>query len=329
MEPRPQRPRPQTPPPGTPPGGAQQGPHPGPDPSQQAPQQGPPGQDPAAFVSPPRVDYDYSPLDLQPPGQRRKRQIIAGIIGALAVVAIGALIVAGWMALREDDDDTPVDTTTDRVAELNATAPAESGDGDTNTAAGDGTLAAGDVATEPPTAVPPTPTPEAVVYDEAAIRAALPVVESMPGPFQEVGDMPQDLEYVTNALGGGPEIEALLSTNGWQAAMARTFESTDPATTGSTQIVVSVHAFQDDASAQAMLPEFDSILQTFGWTSAEMEQMGDGSRMLTWSNPETGDTAVTVYVVEGQLVYRVAVFGPPEFDSTENAIYVTNQLVGP
>lgn len=332
MEPRPQRPRPKTPPSGSPPnGGQQQGPPVGPDPSQQAPHQGPPEQDPAAFVSPPRMEYDYSPLDLQPPGQRRKRQVIAGVIGALVVVAIGALIVAGWMALREDDDTVGPDDN-DRVAELTATETndeAADGDNEGNTSEGAaGTPAAEDEATQPPTEVPPTPTPETIIYDENTIRAELPVVESMPGPFVEVGDLPQDLEGVTAALGGGPEVEDLLATNGWQAGMSRTYESTDTATTGSSQVVVSVHAFQDNASAQAMLPEFDSILASYGWTSVEMEQMGDGSAMLVWTSPETGDEAVTIYLVEDQLVYRIMVQGPPGYDSTENAVHVANQILG-
>lgn len=331
MEPRPQRPRPQTPPPGSQPnGGQQQGPPVGPDPSQQAPQHGPPEQDPAAFVSPPRMEYDYSPLDLQPPGQRRKRQIIAGIIGALVVVAIGALIVAGWMALREDDEGVGTDENNDRVAELTATETDDEADDEGAAPADDdaaGTPAA-EEATQVPTEVPPTPTPEAIVYDENSIRAALPVVESMPGPFQEAGDTPQELEGVIEALGGGPEVEQLLETHGWQAGMARTYESTDPATTGSTTVVVSVHAFESDEAAQAMLPEFDSILSSFGWTQAEMEQIGDGSAMLTWTAPDTGNEAVTIYLVDGQLVYRVMVQGPPGVDSTENAIYVANQILG-
>lgn len=332
MEPRPQRPRPQTPPSGTPPnGGQKQAPPIGPDPAQHAPHQGQPEHDPAAFVSPPRMDYDYSPLDLQPPGQRRKRQVIAGIIGALVVIAIGALIVAGWMALREDDDSVNPDDNNDRVAELTSAATDEAaadGDGETIDEGAAGTPAAGNEETQPPTEVPPSPTPEATIYDANTIRAALPVVESMPGPFQEVGDTPQELASVTEALGGGPEVEGLLSTHGWQAGMARTYESTDPATTGSTRVVVSAHAFKDDAAAQAMLPEFDRILQSYGWTSVEMEPMGDGSAMLVFNDENTGEDAVTIYFVDGQIVYRVAVYGPAGFDSTPNAIHVVNQVLG-
>jgi len=274
------------------------------------------------------MEYDYSPLDLQPPGQRRKRQIIAGIIGALVVVAIGALIVAGWMAIREDDSDDPTPPTNDRVAELTSTAT-ETTDEGASTEDSTGTATANESATKAPTQAPPTPTaPAATVYDATSIRAELPVVESMPGAFSEAGDLPQDLAGVTEALGGGPEVETMLSTTGWQAGMARTFVSNDPATTGSTQIVVSVHAFKDDAGAQAALPEFSSILEGFGWTRIEGTQLGDGSTTFTWTDPENGDEAVTIYVVDGQLLYRVFVTGPAGVDSTENAIHVVNQLTG-
>jgi hypothetical protein len=327
MEPRPQRPRPKTPP-GSPPNGGQQAPQVGPDPSQHAPQLGQSGQDPAAFVAPPRNEYDYSPLDLQPPGQRRKRQIIAGAIGALVVVAIGALIVAGWMALRDDDNgDTPGDT--DRVAELNSPT---TDDGETNEE-GEGddvaTPPAEETVAEPPVVVPPTQVPEVTIYDANTIRTELPVVESMPGAFNEAGDLPQDLQGVTDALGGGADVEEMLARNGWQAAMARTFTSADPAATGSTSIVVSVHAFQDDGSAQTALPEYAAILEGYGWSPIEAEAFGDGSRTLVWTDATTGEDAVTIYVVDGQLLYRVFVIGPSGFDSTPNAIHVVNQLVGP
>jgi hypothetical protein len=111
MEPRPQRPRqpqgghPQQP--GNPSGAGSppsqsQGPIPLPD---QDPHGYPQGYEPGGYTAPPRTDYDYSPLDLAPPGQRRRRQIIAGVIGALAVILIGVLIVSGWMLLRDDDPD--------------------------------------------------------------------------------------------------------------------------------------------------------------------------------------------------------------------------------
>lgn len=326
MEPRPQRPRPQTPPHGAPPSGGQTPPLAGTDTTQFTPQY-PPGQDPAAFVAPPRMDYDYSPLDLQPPGQRRKRQVIAGVIGALVVLAVGALIVAGWMALR-DDDDSVTNPPNNRVAELAATAT-ETGE---DKAAGvnvDGTPAAPVSIAAPTTNTPPTATsPQAKVFDAGSIRTALPVVESMPGAFSEAGDLPQDLDTVVDALGGGAEVETMLTDNGWQAAMARTFVSDDPASTGTTSIVVSVHAFEDEASAQAALPAYSSILEGYGWTAVEAEQVGDGSKQLAWTDASTGEDAVTMYVVDGQLLYRVFAIGPSGFDSTSNTNYVINQILG-
>lgn len=323
MEPRPQKPRPQ-------PNGAPQGPQPpaqqvGPDPAQQTQQFQPqPGYDPSAFVAPPRAEYDYSPLDLQPPGQRRKRQIIAGIIGALVVVAIGALIVAGWMALRDDDTDVNPTPENNRVAELNST-PTEAA------ATGNTTPAAAETST---TAAAPAPQPTATtaaavtIYDATSIRTTLPVVESMPGTFTEGGDSPQDLNAVTEALGGSSEVQTMLADTGWQAAMTRSFTSSDPAATGTNRINVSSHAFKDEASAQVALPQYATILEGYGWEPIEGEQLGDGSRTLVFTDPATGEDAVTIYVVDGQLLYRVFAIGPSGFDSTPNAIHVVNQLLG-
>lgn len=167
------------------------------------------------------------------------------------------------------------------------------------------------------------------IYDAESIRTALPGAEHMPGAFEQAGDSPQRLEDVIAALGGDPEIEDLLTAHGWQAAMARTFTSNDPDSTGSTQIVVSVNAFEDKDSALAVFPKFDAVLQGFGWTSSEMEPVGEGSTMLTWTNSASGEEAVTIYVVSGQLLYRVFVIGPEGFDSRPNAMYVVNQVLGP
>ncbi len=326
MEPRPQKPRPQPAQNGAPTQGVPVAPHIGPDPSQQTqPYQPQPGFDPSAFVAPPRAEYDYSPLDLQPPGQRRKRQIIAGIIGALVVVAIGALIVAGWMALRDDDESVDPTPANNRVAELNSTPTEPAASTGATTPAAQQTTT--EVAAPPPVPTATTAAPT-TVYDATTIRTTLPVVESMPGPFTEGGDTPQDLAAVTEALGGTSDVETMLATTGWQAAMTRTFVSADPATTGTTTINVSSHAFKDEASAQAALPQYATILEGFGWVPVEGEQLGDGSRTLARTNPDTGEDAVTIYFVDGQLLYRVFAIGPSGFDSTPNAIHVVRQILG-
>ncbi|MCA9833125.1 MAG: hypothetical protein KC435_04215 [Thermomicrobiales bacterium] len=323
MEPRPQKPRPQTPP------AAPQGTQPtAPDPTlhTQHTQQFQPqaGYDPSAFVAPARMEYDYSPLDLQPPGQRRKRQIIAGIIGALVVVAIGALIVAGWMALRDDDKSDDIPPTNDRVAELNATATATETD---DSSSGNETTTGTDEpkATEKPSEPTAVPTTTSGTYTSDTLRTVLPVVESMPGDFVEAGDTPQDLDEVVSNLGGGDEVESMLTGYGWQGSRGRKYDSSDPATTGSTSITVSVHAFKDTESAQGALNEFATILQSFGWTATEGETYGDGSQTFTFSDTESD--SVSIYVVKDNLLYRVFATGPTGFDSTDNAIYVVEQIL--
>ena len=101
MEPRPQRPRAQS--------GQQQ-----PTRQQAVPQQGPPqghpveyplGADPTEFVAPPHTEYDYSPLDLAPPGQRRRRQLVAAAVGGLSVLLLGAIIFFAYLLLRDDPAD--------------------------------------------------------------------------------------------------------------------------------------------------------------------------------------------------------------------------------
>ncbi|MCO5214942.1 MAG: hypothetical protein M9953_03240 [Thermomicrobiales bacterium] len=323
MEPRPQKPRPQTPPTGATQPVSQPGTPAAPQPTQQIPYQ--PGHDPAAFVAPSRMEYDYSPLDLQPPGQRRKRQIIAGIIGALVVVAISALIVAGWMALRDDDKGGNNTNDDNRVAELTAspTAPPT----DESQVSTPGAESTTPPETEVTPTVPPTAVPTFPVFDATTIRSALPVVESMPGPFVEAGDTPSTFADVVDALGGDPSIETTLTDLGWQASMQRSYTSSEPETTGTTIITVSVHAFKDEVSAQSALDLYATILGSIGWTPVDWDQYGGGSRLLTWTDPTSGEESVSIYVVDGNLLYRVRATGPAGFDSTENAIWVVNQIV--
>jgi hypothetical protein len=103
MEPRPQRPR-------TPASSTGQGNRP-----RQPGQEPPAGYagDPTAFVAPQRTEYDYSPLDLAPPGQRRRRQFVAAAVGALSVLLLGAIIFFSYLLLRDED---PPDQNDDLLA---------------------------------------------------------------------------------------------------------------------------------------------------------------------------------------------------------------------
>ena len=149
----------------------------------------------------------------------------------------------------------------------------------------------------------------------------------MPGAFVEAGDTPQNLAEVVDALGGGTDVETMLTENGWQGAISRNYDSSDAAATGSTQVTVSVHAFGDEGAARAALAEYAGILETFGWTPVEAESYGGGSRTLIFSDTNLGTDSVSIYVVKDQLLYRVRVTGPTGFDSTENAIYVVEQIL--
>lgn len=57
------------------------------------------------YIAPPRTEYDYSPLDLAPPGQRRRRQFVAAAIGGLTVLLLVAVGVLAVLLFRDDDDD--------------------------------------------------------------------------------------------------------------------------------------------------------------------------------------------------------------------------------
>jgi len=94
MEPRPQRPR-------TPASSSGQGTRSQPTVGHDTPS-GYAG-DPGAFVAPQRTEYDYSPLDLAPPGQRRRRQLVAAAVGALSVLLLGAIIFFSYLLLRDED----------------------------------------------------------------------------------------------------------------------------------------------------------------------------------------------------------------------------------
>jgi hypothetical protein len=69
----------------------------------------PEGADPTAFIAPPRTEYDYSPLDLAPPGQRRRRQLVAAAVGGLSVLLLGAIIFFSYLLLRDEEPPSQAD----------------------------------------------------------------------------------------------------------------------------------------------------------------------------------------------------------------------------
>ena len=331
MEPRPQKPRQpqggrpaQTGGDGTPPQPPQQGytPLPG-----QEPQAYPQGYDPGAFVAPPRTDYDYSPLDLAPPGQRRRRQVIAGVIGALAVVLIGALIVFGWMLLRgEDGGDSGTN-----IAAVATESPAANDVAGANTGATPTPETAPTEASQPTQPVSPTPTPQpagpGIDTSEAGLTQLLPDPGLAPAGFDSGTDSTNDLAAVVAAIGGNRQAEQNLTDWGWTANVSRAFNNTEP-TDGSTDaLLASLHGFKDAPSAAAALTFYADYLASTGASDVDAPALGDSARMLSTTD-EGGNVSVSLYVQQGPVLYRFWGVASAGGDPTQAVIDFATQTLG-
>lgn len=218
MEPRPQRPRPAPP----------AGPHHGPAGHHAAPGQSPEGHyeeyDEQPYIAPPRTEYDYSPLDLAPPGQRRRRQFVAAAIGGLAVLLLVTVGILAYLLLNDDDDggDPNVDiaalatenAATRAALDAESTSIAEAGANQTATAEGaaseDGE---GTAESESAAGSETDPTSEATeeTSGEEATEPAGDGEETAPTATTEGESAPSDSS--AEAAGAGPdvsELEALL-----------------------------------------------------------------------------------------------------------------------
>jgi hypothetical protein len=275
------------------------------------------------------MDYDYSPLDLAPPGQRRRRQFIAGAIGALSVVLLGALIVFGWILLR---DEAPSD-------DENLTAIATQAPSDDGLAAAPGEDAAGTPApaTEAPTTVPaptqpastdpvpPDPAGQAVATDQDSLIATLPNAAMLPPGFGEGADTVRTQEEVVNALGGSRIAEQNLANWGWTANVERAFNNTAPEAGATSNITISLHGFKDAASAAEALPFYSDVLAANGYYDVPAPALGESARMLQLDQ-EDGGTLVALYVQQGPILYRVGGYALGG-DPTQDVINVATQML--
>lgn len=351
MEPRPQRPRTQI----GPPQGRSQG-QPGPGASDQQPPQGGrsgPGEygegtDPATFIAPSRTDYDYSPLDLAPPGQRRRRQFVAATVGGLTVLLLGAIAVFGYLLLRDepaDSDQSDLIAAQTEAAELRATAAAaetivaQAAAQQTAVAQGPGATSATPpvVATEPPSGAAGAPTAGATQAPTEApadaantaqtpeeLAALLPEADAAPAGLDTAADSELDQAGVVEALGGGRPAEQNLETWGWTGNAQRVFSPSDPGALGAeatTFLSASVHGFATPEAAAEALPFFSDILVDGGWAEVEAPDLGDAARMLQTVN-EDGSTNVALYIQDGTVLYRIggsSTGGDPTQDVTDMA----------
>lgn len=289
----------------------------------------PEGYDPAAIVPPPRTDYDYSPLDLAPPGQRRRRQLIAGAIGALSVVLLGALIVFGWILLREDgsvNDENRVAIATEAPSDNSVVAAADENIVGTPAATTEAPPTA-----PPPTepaatdAVPPDPAGQVVATDQDSLIAALPDASTLPPGFGEGTDTARTQEEVVNALGGSRIAEQNLANWGWTANVERAFNNAAPEAGATSNITISLHGFKNAASAAEALPFYSDVLAANGYYDVEAPSLGANARMLQLDQ-EDGGVLVALYVQEGPILYRVGGYALGG-DPTQDVINVATQML--
>ena len=333
MEPRPQRPRSVS---GQPPrpassdqttqtnGSGTYATSPG-DPNANAYQQGP--FDPTTFIAPPRTEYDYSPLDLAPPGERRKRQFVAAAVGALLIVLLAAVAVFAYLMLKPDNGGKKTNdlaAAQTQVAHNQATLSAQqtviaqAAKKETATVTVPGAATAPAAAASSPAAAAASPASTAVVATGAGsgtaskgptptqLKALLPDQSIMPEGLSSVTDNERSFSDVVAALGGTPSVEANLKKWGWSGNEERSFSAPDASQLvagATTNIVVSVHGFSSATGAKDALKLYADYLATQGYSEVQAPQVGDSARMLQ-STGADGTMNVALYVQQGNVLYR-------------------------
>jgi hypothetical protein len=347
MEPRPQRPRP------TSAQGQSTQPHAGGPSSSSSPQGYPEGADPTAFIAPPRTEYDYSPLDLAPPGQRRRRQLVAGVIGVFALVLIGAIAVFGYLLLRDDSPDTNPNVAATQTALAQQEASLEARQTEVanlvpkatgtpqgaGTGSGAGTAAGTDGgagAETQPTKTQPTTAPTQVAATTAGptidqLKALLPDKSIMPVGLDTVEDTGLDEPGVVAALATNPGAQENLDKWGWSGNAGAKYSASDPGSldpTATTAISISIHGFGSDAyAADALTFYSDALIKAGGsWQEATAPSLGGKARLLT-QKLEDGTTNVALYVQKGNALYRIG-GSSPGGDPTDSVLQVATQMLG-
>lgn len=325
----------------------------------------PPGYDPSGFVAPPRTEYDYSPLDLAPSGQRRRRQLVAAAIGGLSVLLLGAIIFFSYLLLRDEKPPTENDdllASQTEVAQKQATLAAEQtvvaqvavdqtqqAESQQGTAEGEGNeTPAGDSETEPTatTAAEQTEETPADGAEPTATTAAgpgaenssltpeqlnelLPAAEIMPEGLTETSDANLDLAFVTEAIGGNRIAETNLEEWGWSGNAQRQFtpaEGTEVDPASTSSIVVSIHGFATPEGAGEALVYFsDIIINSDGYVEGDDPGLGDSSRIVSLT-AEDGSTNVALYVQQGSVMYRFGGFSASG-DPTADVIAVAEEVL--
>ncbi|MGN6033544.1 MAG: hypothetical protein ACTHQE_17965 [Thermomicrobiales bacterium] len=303
----------------------------------------PAAQESRGFIAPPRTEYDYSPLDLAPPAQRRKRQLVGGVIAALALIVLGALAVFGYLLTRDDKPSEAelLAPTQTAIAAFQATSTAEVAQSAVGTPSASETAAATEpsaAGTQPATGGQPTAASTQPAQQNASsgpsqadLEALLPEASALPVTgLDVVEDSNLTEEQVAAALGGTRPAEQNLETWGWSGNATRSYSAADPASldpSATTAIVISVHGFKSPESAQEALTFFSDILVNSGYEEIDAPQLGDKVRMLKIPN-EDGSTNVALYVTKGNVMYRIGGSAGVGGDPTDVVTQVAQSLLG-
>jgi hypothetical protein len=310
------------------------------------PEEGGPYQqpDPTAMVAPPRTDYDYSPLDLAPPGQRRRRQLVAAALGGLLMLVLVAAIVFAFLVLRDpggDDGENDIAAAQTQIAATDAAQQASTPDAteppaeETQAAGAEGgpTATAGLDAAGEQAAVDPTQ-PAAAPPNASAgptsdqLMAMLPAQDIIPLGLDQVADSSLTKDQVVAAVGGNREAETRLNDLGWSGNAQRSFTAADPAVLppdATTDLTVSLHGFGSDAAAAEALTFYSDVLLNSGYQEIEVGEVGATNRLLVQPQ-EDGGTTVALYVQQGPVLYRVGGYSPAG-DPTTNVVTVAQAMI--
>lgn len=311
----------------------------------------PEGADPT-LIAPSRTEYDYSPLDLAPPGQRRRRQIVAAAVGLLTLLLLGAVGVFGYLLLRDEPSgENNLAASQTEVARDGATVAAQqtlvADSAAQETAAAGGAPASPDASPPPDTEVAESggeATQEAAERRVATgsgsgsddeglppeqLQELLPDESVIPEGLTESVDNERTLDQVVGALGESPEIQENLEGWGWSGNVERTFSAPDPAALeadATTVVLVSIHGFAGEDAAGEALTFYADALAEIGHQDGEAPEVGDGATRLLSVQGEAGETTVSLYVQQEGVVYRIVGISPGG-DPTAVVTDVAEQLI--
>jgi hypothetical protein len=249
------------------------------------------GVDPTSFIAPARTEYDYSPLDLAPPGQRRRRQLVAAAVGGLSVLLIGTIVFFSYLLLRDEEAPSENDdllAAQTEVAQREATLSAEQTV--IAQAAADQTAAAQELNPDA------TEAPAGNVTEEAAAETPAAGEET-----PAAGETPDSAE--TPAAGEeGAENAPDLSGNGALSAeqLTETLPSGDQVPEQLTESADVSRTQEEVVEALGGGRPAESNLTDWGWT-------GNVERQFSVADPATADSATTTY-----LAVSVHGFANPE-----------------